>query len=109
MVRERALGDNILFLMRKNNISISDMAEKIGVSTDDLKRVITSRRTLPSSVLRKIAEILNVDPISLFELDESRSCYSFVDCMEGFSKQESVDKILDIIDAYCNVKESLVS
>ena len=107
MIKERAMGDNILFLMQENGTSLSDMAEKIGISSDDLKRLTESRKTVPISVLKSIADFFGVDPIGLFELDNSRKHYCGLECMEGFSRPDSADKILDIIDTYCNIKDSL--
>lgn len=107
MIKTRVLGDNIKSFMDEKNISIKEIGRQTGLSEDDVLRTIEARKILPSRILVKIAEILETDPMKLFEENKDEKHYSMVDCMNDFSDRENEDKILNIMDAYCNLRDTL--
>ena len=108
MVKTRVLGDNIKSFMDEKNIGAKEIGRQTGLSEDDVLRAIEGRKILSTRVLIKIAEILETDPMKLFEENKDEKHYSMVDCMNDFSDRENEDKILNIMDAYCNLRDTLL-
>lgn len=103
----RALGDNVKRLMDQQKVSPRILAENVGLSESDVLRFLESRKAITTEALMKIAKYLRMDPEALFVEDTDAKHYAMVDCMNEFDHRENEDKILDILDAYCNLQDSL--
>lgn len=96
-MNRRVFGRNIRYLAKINNISTSELSEKLGVSENDIKMVMQNRRTLPRQSIIEMASIFNVDLISLYA-EELYPCGEF---------SNEIDEIMDIIEIYCTVIDCL--
>ena len=63
------LSDNIRALRKKTGYTQEQIAEYLGVSTAAVTQYETSTRTVPSSVVSKLALLFNVDEYELYQKD----------------------------------------
>lgn len=107
MEQSRYVGHNITLLMEEKKVDIEKLASEIGYSVNDFKRLLDARLVMMPETVKKIASILNVNIMDILTERENSEYQVFVDCMTEFQHPENKDKILDIIDQYCNLQELL--
>ena len=102
----RKLGVSIFSLMQEAGFSREDFAKKIGYSFRDVCRLTEGKLLLPPRELSKVLDVLGTD---ISELENREANYSIPELryMKEFSDTEHLDKILDLIDEYVELKESL--
>lgn len=62
----RKLGLNIAYYRKKNGLTQMQLAEKINISRTHMSRIETAECAPSVDVILKIAKILNVNPMDLF-------------------------------------------
>lgn len=102
----RQIGTNIAALMQDHGISNEEMAEHLGYSLRDIGRIIDGRVLISPSETRQIAGFLHVDKNALLKSNEA-FYRSQIQSVEGSINIEGLDRILDLLDDYIELKESL--
>lgn len=74
--QQESLGQRIRFHLRKSEITMRELAEKIGVNEISVSRYINDQRMPKKDVLERIADVLNMSFDELtagieFDVDES--------------------------------------
>ena len=102
----RQLGANIYTLMRKRNMAVPTLAERTGLSVRDVYRTIEGKLLLSPDVLQKLASALDTTPESLTSETLSEGITE-LEYMKAFKQPENLDKVLDILDDYVELKEAI--
>lgn len=103
------IGNNILVHMKKNNLSKTILAEKIGVSSDVLDKIIEGKKAINSYEISKIAEILGVSADLLLNTNdkiqlEQDSLDFFA---ETFINIDNFKLLYSIIEEYINMESDV--
>ena len=105
MKESRIIGSNINLSMKKRGFSQKQMADKLGMSEEDILRIISGRLLLTGSEIKKIAEVIGVDAVQLVEKRNDEDYKDLIHCMGKFHKIDNADIILDYIDTYITLAE----
>lgn len=100
----RRLGANIRTRMLDTNISREDFAKKLGYSTRDVWNIMEGKVIVPPFELDKIAKFLGTTRSVLFNC-EPDSLVSDLQYMKKFSDPDNLDRILDLMDEYVELRE----
>lgn len=100
----RRLGANIEEAYRAIYDSILEFAKDINLSENDVYRLFEGRLLLSPSKIKEVSRVLNKP---LGELLDVSGNYAFVECMGNFTNMSNEDKILDIIDNYIDLVETV--
>lgn len=102
----RKLGVNIRARMLEANISLNSFAEHLGYSVKDVWNVIEGKVIVPPTELDKIARFLNTTKNDLLVCD-SDCLVPDLQYMKKFSDPDNLDKVLDLMDEYVELREVL--
>lgn len=102
----RMLGVNIAALMDKADIKREDLAERLGYSYRDISRLLEGKLLLPPIELERVATQLNTTKDALIHCETLNSMPE-LQYMKEFDNSENLDKVLDLLDEYIELKESL--
>lgn len=102
----RKLGVNIRTRMLEANISLDSFAKRLGYSMKDVWRVIEGKVVIPPVELDKIANFLETTKKELLS-QEPDSLVADLQYMKEFSDPDNLDKILDLMDEYVELREVL--
>lgn len=100
----RKLGINIRTCMLEANISPDNFAKHLGYSIKDVWNVIEGKVIIPPVELDKIANLLKTTKNELIN-HEPDSLAPDLQYMKGFSHPEHLDKLLDLMDEYVELRE----
>ena len=103
---KRRIGVNIAVLMNEKNLSREELAEKSGYSFRDICRLTEGRLLLTPNKLKKVAEILDTT-IDSFLISNEKELVPELQYMKEFSNPESLETVLDLMDEYIELRESL--
>lgn len=109
MRQERLIGNNCRHLMCTQAITEDAFARALGYSPLDVKKLMDGRLFINDQDLKGIADYFKVD-VEYMLSDHGKAAYSgpgFMRCMDDFSNDENKEKVLDIFDMYCDLKEML--
>mgnify|MGYP005784598049 CR=1 FL=1 len=100
----RKIGANIRTRMAETNISLDNFVKHLGYSTKDAWNVLEGRVMIPPVKLKKIADFLETTKNELInrELD---TLIPDLQYMKEFSNPNNLDRILDLMDAYVELRE----
>ncbi len=104
---KRVIGTNVWALMEEQHINREQLADDLGYSFRDVCRLIEGRLLLPPSELQRVAERLNTTQADLISCDNRKNMIPVFQFMKKFSDTENLDKVLDLLDEYVELKESL--
>ena len=102
----RKIGVNIFTLMQNAGISREDLAEKLNYSYRDMCRILEGKLMLPPAEVRKIAEFFGKTKQELLQYEADRFVPE-LQYMKEFSDTNNLDKILDLLDEYVDLKEAM--
>lgn len=102
----RRLGVNIFTLMQKSGISREELAEKMNFTYRDMCRVLEGRLLLTPVQAARVVELLGTTMEYLLHC-ESDKFGPELQYMKEFSDRENLDKILDLLDEYVDLKEAM--
>ncbi len=102
----RQIGVNIFTLMQNSDISREEMAEHLGYSTRDINRLIDGRMIISPNELRKIASFLGTSKEELMTSDND-NLIPELQYMKEFKNKDNLDSIMDLLDDYIELKESI--
>jgi plasmid maintenance system antidote protein VapI len=103
------IGNNILVHIEKNNLSKTILAEKVGISSDVLDKIIEGKKAINSYEISKIAEILGISTDLLLNTNdkillEQDSLDFFA---EAFINIDNFKLLYYIIEEYINMESDL--
>jgi hypothetical protein len=101
----RLLGNNIKCMADKNKLDAEELAGVCGLTLSDIHRVFEGRLVLTPIQISNIASTLGCTINQL--LDRPEGFVSYGECMGEFKNPDNEDKILNIIDDYIDLKESV--
>ena len=102
----RRLGVNIRMCMLEANISLDSFAKHLGYSIKDVWNVIEGKVIIPPVELAKMASILKTTKRELIN-HESDRLVPDLQYMKAFSNPDNLDKILDLMDEYVELREAI--
>jgi len=102
----RKLGVNIRTSMQTSKVELDSFAEQLGYSVKDVWNIIEGKVVIPPSDLERIANLLGTTKKDLIDR-ESDSLIPDLQYMKEFSDPENLDKILDLMDEYVELREAL--
>ena len=100
----RKLGVNIFTLMQNSGISREDLAEKLNYPYGDMCRILEGKLRLPPVEIGKIAELFGKTKKELLSYEADKFVPE-LQYMKEFSNTDNLDKILDLLDDYVELKE----
>ena len=111
MNAERVLGNNVRLLLNSRKIDKQDFADALGNSLFDVEKLCDARLFSTEEDISDIAEYFHVstDELMISKPEEEYRGEGFLHCMGNFKSQENKEKILNIFDMYCDIKEALQS
>ena len=102
----RLLGYNIETMAKNNDVDTCAIANACNLSTNDVQRVFEGRLVLTPTQVNAIANIFSCSIDQL--LVKPSNFESYGECMGEFKNPKNEDKILNIIDDYIDLKESIM-
>ncbi len=100
----RKLGVNIFTLMQNSGISREDLAKKLNYTYRDMCRILEGKLMLPPTEIERIAELFGKTKKELLSY-EADKIVPELQYMKEFSDIDKLDKILDLLDDYVELKE----
>lgn len=107
MAYSRIVGQNIDLMMRKKGIQASMISEKLGYSERDVHRIIEGVLLVDGTELKNIAGVFGADVQELLKERTEEEYRELLHCMGTYKSTENKDKILDYIDLYITLEESV--
>ncbi len=110
MERARLVGNNIRLLINKMQLTAEQFANDLGYSPAEAHKLFEGRLFVDSKDLQDIAAYLHVDAEELTAAQKAEEYVGngFVHYMGRFKNPDNEDKILDIFDMFCDIKESVL-
>ncbi len=102
----RKLGVNIRTRMLEANISPDSFAEHLACSKKDVYNMIEGKVIIPPFVLENISGILGITKSDLLNR-EPKCLVPELQYMKEFTNPDNLDKILDLMDEYVELREAL--
>ncbi len=102
----RMLGVNIDVLMRKMHVTPEMFAKQLGYSVKDVYNILEGKVMIPPSQLNGITEYLGTTKEWLLSENNDIDIPD-LQYMKEFSNPDNLDKILDLIDEYIELKEAI--
>ena len=103
----RMIGYRVDRCANEKNISYAELSSIIGCSEVKFRSFVKGRAFVSFNQLSLLAEHLGVEIASLLSGDEAGYKKSVVHCMNEFADDYNRECILDIIDDYMDVLDSL--
>ena len=100
----RKLGVNIFTLMQNSGISRENLAVKLNYTYRDMCRILEGRVMLSPVEIEKIAGALGKTKKELLDFEEDKLVPE-LQYMKEFNNTGNLDKILDLLDDYVELKE----
>lgn len=101
----RLLGNNIKCMAEEIKLDAKELASVCGLSLSDIHRVFEGRLVLTPVQICAVADTLKCSINQL--LVKPEGFISYGECMGDFKNPENEDKILNIIDDYIDLMESV--
>lgn len=101
----RKLGVNIFTLMQHANIGREDLAQRLGYSYRDMSRILEGKLILPPIEVKRVAQVFNMTKKELLDYNSDKLVPE-LQYMKEFSNQDNLNKILDLLDDYVELKET---
>ena len=102
----RMLGVNISALMGEAGMKREELAKQLGYMYRDISRLLEGRLLLPPVELERVAAQLNTTKGNLIH-GETVDFVPELQYLKEFDNPENLDKVLDLLDEYIELKESL--
>lgn len=101
----RKLGATIYVLMRSSGLSCEKLAHLLGYSLRDMYRVIEGKVFLSPAELDKISKVFDKTKDELINYQSDMDVPE-LDYMKTFKNANALNKILDLMDEYVDLKEA---
>ena len=107
MKAARMLGSYVEALAKKNNITSTQLAEKLGRTEKHMQMFFKGKAYLSFPQMKVLAETFNVSISDLLAGDKDSYKANFVNCRHEFDNDDNREKILDIIDDYIDLFDAV--
>lgn len=107
MKQSRMIGNLIRNRAEEANITSAQLSKTAECSEDLIEMFLDGRALLSYEKLKRISQRLNISMNQILEGDEEEYNRTVVHCMNSFDDNNQREHILDLIDGYLDVKESL--
>lgn len=110
MERSRIIEINVRLLLNEGKMLVDTFAEKMGYSIFDAQKLLDGRLFVSQEDLEDMSQIFNV-PVAELTVLREREAYSgpgFMHYMKCFNNPENEEKIRDLFDMYCDLKEAVI-
>ena len=104
----RKLGVNIFTVMQKSGISREELAHKLQCSYREVCRILEGKIMLPPRRIAEIAKILEITKHDLMNFKSDRAVPE-LEYMKEFTDLNNLDRILDLMDEYIDLKEATIT
>lgn len=104
----RKLGVNIFTVMQKSGISREELAHKLQCSYREVCRILEGKIMLPPRRIVEIASVLGMTKHDLMNLRSDRAVPE-LEYMKEFADLNNLDRILDLLDEYIDLKEATIT
>lgn len=104
----RKLGVNIFTVMQKSGISREELAQKLQCSYREVCRILEGKIMLPPRRIVEIASVLGMTKHDLMNLRSDRAVPE-LEYMKEFTDLNNLDRILDLMDEYIDLKEATIT
>ena len=102
----RNIGVNIFTLMQNAGMSRKELAEKLNYSYRDMCRILEGRLILPPAEIKRIASVFGKTKHDLIHYSADKFVPE-LQYMKEFSDPNNLDRILDLLDDYVELKEAM--
>lgn len=102
----RKIGANVFTFMKKAKLTPEALAEKMSYSQKDIWNVIEGKVMIPPVEIERLALMLDVSGGDLVNSVPERLVPN-LEFMKEFSNPESLDKVLDLMDEYVEIREAI--
>ena len=102
----RRIGANVCTFMQKAELTPEALAEKMSYSLKDVWNVIEGKVMIPPVEIKRLASILGLSGEDLVNNEPERLAPN-LEFMKEFSNPESLDKVLDLMDEYVEIREAI--
>ena len=102
----RKIGVNIFTLMQNAGLSREELATKLSYSYRDMCRILEGKLMLPPVEVKRIAEFFGKTKQELLHYEADKFVPE-LQYMTEFSDTKNLDKILDLLDEYVDLKEAM--
>ena len=109
MLQARMMGNHIQNLVRQKNLPLSDLAERLHCSMQQLLSLFKGRAFLSFPQLNALADCLDVPVSDLLQGNAEEYDRTVVHCMNSFQDPNNREKILDLIDDYMDLYDAVES
>lgn len=103
----RKLGVNIFTVMQKSGISRDELARRLQCSYREVCRILEGKIMLPPRRIEEIANALQTTKHDLLNLQADKAVPE-LEYMKEFSDLKNLDRILDLMDEYVDLKEEIM-
>lgn len=107
MNKIRSIGYTIDCLLDDNKELRDPLKVKLNISENELQRICAGRLTLSPNALHTVSDTLKYPFKDLIMSSNTDLYQRRLNCRTSFSNLDNCDKILDIIDSFIDIKESL--
>lgn len=108
MMSLRGIGYRLFTIFKDRYISDETICDQMNFNTNDLYRLYSGRLMLSPHELQTVSELAGISVDDLLSCNNEDFYAETIHCRGIFSKQSNCDKILDIINSYIDIKESVV-
>ena len=102
----RKIGVNVYTFMKKAELTPEALAEKMSYSLKDIWNVIEGKVMIPPVEIKRLASMLGVSGEDLVN-NEPEILVPNLEFMKEFSNPDSLDKVLDLMDEYVEIREAI--
>lgn len=107
MKNARMIGNYVNKLISEKELTLSDLRGVLGCSDLQVQSFLKGRKLISYSQLSALADFLSVPVSALLAGDKESYAATVVHCMNEFQDEQNREKILDLIDDYMDVLDSV--
>lgn len=107
MAYSRIVGQNIQLVLQQKGISLEQLAQQLDYSLIDVHRIIDGVLLIDGNDIKEFAKILKVELSELVDQRDETEYRGLLHCMGEYHDAKNKDKILDYMDMYIGIEESM--
>lgn len=103
----RVMGNNVELELKRHNWNVEEFADKVGLSIVDAHKLLEGRLFLPFAMWSVVGDAVGLSTEQLMQQREKEDYCKLLQNFREFDNPDNQDKILDMIDMYADLEESL--
>lgn len=109
MKTARIIGENVKYFLKVKKITQEKLAEDLDSTVEGVKKLCDGRLILIKKTQKRIADCLaiSLDELKTIRDNADYEGNEFMHCMGNFKYPDNKEKLLELLDIYCDVKEAL--